>query len=176
MVNTIKTYLALAGIVSLLLSSCTSLSEERMVPEFKKTAYESSQKKLRVNVLVGVFHYVESGFQQENLDAEMLQKALVLTMDRSRIFKEIVFSEQSDYELIAEKKRQTIKVVLGISYKLKDSKTNELLWQEEILTLGMCTIKEAYNGYTRCNTALERALKKSLKKSLKKISDSISSV
>ena len=170
--------LLLVGIALLMLSSCSSLSEERMVPDFGSMHYKFSRKVLKVNVLEGVFHVGDAGFQQKDLDAEMLKKALLMAMGRSGIFKDVVLSELSDYELIAKKEKQkwrgepdgTIRVILSISYRLMDLKTNELLWQEDIHTLGMCTMKEKFNGYSRCNTALERTLKKNFEISIQKIS------
>ena len=168
----------LVAIVLLMLSSCSSLSEDRMMPDFGAMHYKITQKVLKVNVLEGDFHDVPAGFQQKDLDVEMLKKALLMAMGRSGIFKDVILSELSDYELIAKKEKQkwrgdpngTIRVILSISYKLIDSKTNGLLWQENVHTLGMCTIKEHYNGYSRCNTALERALKKNFEISIQKIS------
>ncbi len=172
MFDKIRFIFLLVVIALLMLSSCSSLSEDRMMPDFGVMQYKSSQKVLKVKVLEGVFHDGDAGFQQKDLDAEMLEKSLLMATDGSGIFKDVVLSEQSDYELTGKKEKQkwrgqpdgTIRVLLSINYALMDSKTNEPLWQEVVHTLGMCTIKEYYNGYSRSNTALERALKKNLEK------------
>ena len=175
MINKIMTPLIAACLV-FLLSSCTSLSEDRMVPDFTNLGYTSSGNTLTVKVMEGVFHYVETGFQHKNLDATMLQNALILSMYRSMIFENVRSAGVSDLELIAEKTKQnwpgtydgSVRVELAIHYTLKDSRADKILWQKEIPTLGVCTFKEAFNGYTRCNTALERAIRKNFRKCVEK--------
>jgi hypothetical protein len=143
-----------------------------MVPDFTNMGYMSSGKTLTVTVLEGVFHYVETGFQHKNLDATMLQNALMLSMFYSGIFQNARSAGVSDLELIAEKTKQnwpgtydgSVRVDLAIHYTLKDSMADSVLWQKEIPTLGVCTLKEAFNGYTRCNTALERGVQKNIRK------------
>ena len=67
--------LLLVGIALLMLTSCSSLSEERMIPDFEAMHYKASQNVLKVKVLEGVFHDVDAGFQQKDLDSKTLKKA-----------------------------------------------------------------------------------------------------
>lgn len=161
----------------LILNSCASLSYENMIPDYK--VFENGTKSINIIVLKG--NIVDNGdaeFYENNVDDELLKKAFMKSLDSSKIFKKVTTNEDADFNLtiknikhnVSSSYDMTAHSLITISYKLNDNLSNVTLWNEDITTSSSCTLKEAYNTFTRHNTATEKAIKKNFIKSIETIS------
>ena len=169
-------------IILTLLSGCASLSDERMIPNMESINMAPSDATISITILKG--NIVDKGdaeFYESNLEDEMLKDAVTKTIINSNLFKNITTPENADFELIVKNERHNVRSswdmtghsLITISYTLKNNTSNTIVWQEDISSVGRCTIEEAYNTFTRHNTATERAVKKNLLKSIQSISEHV---
>jgi hypothetical protein len=180
-INT-KNILAVILIIMVLLSGCASLSDERMIPDMGSINLTQSNATISITILKGnIIDKGEAEFYESNLEDEMLKDAITKTINSSGLFKNITAPEKADFELIVKNKRHNVRSsydmtghsLITIGYTLKKKISNKILWQKDISSVGKCTIKEAYNTFTRHNTATERAVRKNLLKSIQAISEHV---
>jgi len=165
-----------------ILVGCASLSDERMIPDMGSINLTPSNATISISILQGnIIDKGDAEFYESNLDDKLLRNAIVKLITSSGLFKSITESENADFKLIVKNKRhnvrtsydQTAHSLITIGYTLKNNVSNEIVWQKDISSVDKCTLKEAYNTFTRHNTATERAVKKNFLKSIQAISEHV---
>lgn len=115
---------------------------------------------------------------------EDYHKAIVETLRKSKIFKEIKQEGNGDYKLITQIISHEIKrgeevmetlSVLFVNYKLVDLDSNKEIWKESVFSQYGAKISEEFVGYKRVKLAHEGSARENLKQLSYKLSQFLSS-
>ncbi len=169
----------------LLLSSCASLSVEKMIPEHSNMNFRKNEYIIKIGEITAnnpedmeaMSDFLLFG-DNIKLDSKTFKNAITTMLKQSQLFKNVVMKGVADYELKANIELQgqralysmTIESLIKVNYELLKVGSNEIVWRDAINTTGRCTVKEEYPAVTRTNTAVERAVKKNLLKCITEIS------
>ncbi|BBO85765.1 hypothetical protein DSCO28_63310 [Desulfosarcina ovata subsp. sediminis] len=168
-----------------LFSGCAAWTakSERMSLSFKDKQYTRVNKIISINSVETVATKAAADtilgtVDGSQLESTELRKALVDSITASGIFQRVVSNGQADYNLsvkslLVDQRQNEYSDVISkvmIRYMLFDSKTQQLIWKEDIKSLAKVSIKEAYIGPKRFNGSLENAVKINLNQLVEKLS------
>ncbi len=153
--------------VAVMLVSCATAPEKsKMIPYIDYSTLASSGRTLKITEVKGG---EETGWDTPKIDNKEFKEALMDTLKKAGLFKEIFTDHAGDYELYTEIVSQ--KVVPGLTayaallvhYSMVETKTNQAIWTENIFSqndaFGANQGKDAIEGAARDNlTQLIRKL------------------
>lgn len=155
----LKSFLIL--FVAVMLVSCaTAPKKNKMIPYVDYSTFASSGRTLKITEVKGG---EETGWDIPKIDNKDFKEALMDTLKKAGLFKEIFIDHAGDYELYTEIVSQ--KVVPGLTayaaivvhYRMVETKTNQAIWTENIFSqndaFGANQGKDAIEGAARDNLA-----------------------
>ena len=172
----IKTTLILLFFV-IFISSCTvkAPDAEYMIPDIDYSKFTTIGQTLKVVEVKGGIKTNPMG--RPTTGNEAFQEALISTLRKSGLFKEILTDGNSDYELFTEIVAQkwhpgfSITSTLFVKYRLIETKSNQEIWKENVYSQYEAENEEAWLGQDRATKANEGAVRENLKLLLRKLSD-----
>ncbi len=153
--------------VAVMLVSCATAPEKnKMVPYIDYSTFASSGRTLKITEVKGG---EETGWDVPKIDNKSFKEALIDTLKKTGLFKEIFTGQPGDYELDAEIVSQKVQpgltayAALFVHYRLVETKTNQAIWNENIFSqndaFGANQGKDVIEGAARDNlTQLIRKL------------------
>ncbi len=167
-------------LVILIMSGCAERyipTEEKMIPTVTRSNYFSSDKMLRL----------ESGEELRDEKTEFwtgdfkidpeFEDALRKALTDSGIFKQIVTDQKADYQLKYEILSQEVQIsfkstaTVFIYYSLIEITTNQVVWEESLVSQYSVGIEKALERPLRARLAKEGAVRDNLSQLLEKLSD-----
>ena len=110
-----------------------------MIPSVDYSAFTSTDKTIKIQEVYG--GELTGPMGTSKIESKRFQEALVTTLRKSCIFKEVFLDRSGDYELKTQIVSQKItswlastSVTLFVHYRLFETKTNKELWRESILS------------------------------------------
>lgn len=175
---------ALALLSAAIIWSCSVPPESaRMVPEAVSISAKPSGRTIRVIAVTEggpTSSKWEQGailqpFPEARINDDTFRKALIDTLRRSGLFKEVVSSGDSDYELSATLFAQKVSTLgwgwvtatLGVRYALTRAGSKSPLWIDSLVTA--CDSSSGLSAITIESEANECAMKKNLERMLKQL-------
>jgi len=163
----------------LFMSSCTVKAPESqyMTPEIDYSKFTTTGKTIKIGEVKGGIKPTSMG--RPSIGNEGFQEALITTLRKSGLFKEVFTDGNSDYELLTEIVAQkwhpgfSITSTLFVKYRLVEAKSNREIWKENIYSQYEAESEEAWLGQDRATKANEGAVRENLKLLLEKLSDKI---
>lgn len=146
--------------IAVVLVSCATAPEKnKMIPYIDYSTFASSSRTIKITEVKGG----EETWDVSRLDDKSFKEALIDTLKKSGLFKEIFTDQTSDYELdteIVSQKLQpglTAYAALFVHYRLVETKTNQVVWTENIFSqndaFGANQGKDVLEGAARDNLA-----------------------
>ena len=167
-----------AMIAFLLLTGCSTMPEiPAMVPHDISSLTRISDKTLEVAEVIG--GEKTDSMQFSKIENEGFRQALIETMNKSNLFREIQIDQvgYEGYKLEAEILSQELKpgfemiATVFVRYKLTDTKEGKTVWSENILSQHIPLFSEAFLGPVRARKANEGAVRDNLTQLVKKLSE-----
>lgn len=154
--------------ISILILSCiTPVNKNKMVPYLDPSTFQTADTTVFIAKASGANNInIERTFR---VTANTLRTALYESLKKYRIFQNAYINKSADYELRAEIISQkiisgfTVNSILFVSYRLIDTNTNKLIWNDNILSQ-----INAYGGDQK--VAVEGTVRDNIAKLLKKLS------
>lgn len=132
-------YFILAFVVTIMNSCTTALQVGEMIPYVDYSAFTSTDKTIKVQEVYGGELTNPRGMSK--IESKSFQDALVTTLKKSGIFKEVFIDRSGDYELktqIVSQKMESwlaaTNVTLFVHYRLFETKRNKEVWSESLLS------------------------------------------
>jgi len=175
----IKTTLILLFFV-VFMSSCTVKAPDAkyMIPAIDYSKFTATGQILKVVEVKGGIKTNPMG--KPTIGNEGFKEALISTLRKSGLFKEVFTDGNSDYELFTEIVAQkwhpgfSINSTLFVKYRLLETKSNREIWKENIYSQYEAEYEEASLGQDRATKASEGAVRENLNLLLVKLSDVVS--
>jgi hypothetical protein len=155
----LKSFLLLFVVV-MLVSCATAPEKNKMIPYVDYSTFASSGHTLKITEIKGG---EETGWDVPKIDNKSFKEALIDTLKKTSLFKEIFTEQTGDYELDAEIVSQKVQpgltayAALFVHYRLVETKTNQTIWTENIFSqndaFGANQGKDAIEGSARDNLA-----------------------
>ena len=149
-------------------------SKASMIPSTSQSSFFSSDKILKVeNVLGPPITFTSPSYK---INPQDFTEALNDALKNSRIFKKIITEEQADYRLQTEIISQEVttgfnmEAILFVHYTLIDTKTNQVVWKENLVSQYTSTFEDAFEGSARAKLATEGVVRNNLTQLLNKLS------
>ena len=147
--------------VAVILVSCATAPEKnKMIPYIDYSTFTSSSRTLTITEVKGG---EETGWDVSKIDNKSFKEAIIDTLKKSGLFKEIFTDQTGDYEVdteIVSQKLQpglTAYAALFVHYRLVETKTNQVIWTENIFSqndaFGANRGKDVLEGAARDNLA-----------------------
>lgn len=160
-----------------ILANCTvkAPDPQYMIPDIDYSTFASTGKTLKIVEVKGGIKTDPMG--KPTIENEGFQKALISTLRKSGLFKEVLTDGKSDYELsteiVAQKHHPGFSITssLFVKYSLIETKSNQEIWKENIYSQYEADFEEAALGQDRATKANEGAVRENLNKLLIKLSD-----
>jgi hypothetical protein len=160
-----------------ILANCTvkAPDPQYMIPDIDYSTLTSTGKILKIVEVKGGIKTDPLG--KPTIGNEEFQEALISTLKKSELFKDVFTVGNSDYELSTEIVAQkwhpgfSITSSLFVKYSLIETKSNKEIWKENIYSQYLAEFKEASEGGRRATKANEGAVRENLKLLLRKLSD-----
>lgn len=113
-----------------------------------------------------------------NLPDELFAEALAEALTKSGLFSRVASGGEADYRIQVTLKRLLqppggvgeMESQLGAMWVLKDAKSDEVLWQDFIVTTGLTSFSEAPSGATRLKRSMARAANSNIFRAIHEIS------
>lgn len=157
--------------ISFILVGCAPSAENiKMVPHVNYSTFASSGRTLTIRGVTGGGEETPGMAKIKN---ESFQEALVETLKRSHLFKGIYLNKPADYKLHTEIVSQKVEpgltayAALFVHYTLIRTKTNEIIWSENIFSQN-----NAF-GANQGKDVLESVARDNLAQLLKRLSTAI---
>jgi hypothetical protein len=158
--------------VALILVSCATAPEEKkMIPYIDFSTFSSSGRTIKIIEVKGGG---ETGWDVPKIDNTSFKEALVGTLKKSGLFKQILTDHTGDYQLDTEIVSQKIQpgltayAALFVHYRLIETKTNQVVWTENIFSQN-----DAF-GENQGKDVLEGAARDNLAQLIRKLADILS--
>jgi len=156
----------LLSFVAVVLISCATAPEKnKMIPYIDYSTFTSSGRTVRITEVKGG---EKTDWDVSKIDNKSFKEALIDTVKKSGLFKEVLTVRTGDYKLdteIVSQKLQpgiTAYAALFVHYSLVETKTNQVIWSENIFSqndaFGENQGKDVLEGAARDNLA--RLIKK----------------
>lgn len=168
-------YILIIIIMALLTSCATAPIADKMLPSLDYSRYVSTNKTLRVTEVTGGEE--TNPIMGSKIDGEGFQKAIISALTKTGMFKEVVLEDNGDYELHTDivsqqlERALTMSVILFVHYELTDTKSDQNVWEESIISQYDAKFEEAFSGDVRARKAHEGAVRDNLSKLLLKLSE-----
>ena len=154
-------------------ASCASLKTENMIPD-QETFGATYAQTVALDVGGG-----SAGVQwfSGTIKPEDLEEAIVQSLEKSKLFSEVVEPEQADYILgvnltyAGSHPGFTMKAWVNVEWDLAARTAAESKWKEELKAEAKATVGEAFNGTSRQYRALEKAAKLNIEEAFAKIAE-----
>ena len=170
-------------IIALLLTigfGCTP-SIRRMMPNMDKAKLSHNNKSIKILEASGqkiknAGHIFD--VQLTNLNSKKLTKLIRVSFEKSGMFKKVVLDGSADYALTANIKYQAqrsdtyaaVESLIRIQYEIYQVNTNQVIWQDEIVSKNTVKFFQKLNGKSRAVKSLEGAVKKNMTELINKVS------
>jgi hypothetical protein len=148
-----------------------------MVPVLTGINYPQYEKSLKIDEVVGG-EFTDIMFEGSKIDPITFKIALIMSLERSRIFQIIKSNESADYILKTVLLRQDqpiagfdMKVTLMVKYYLLDSITQHEVWSKDILSSYTQNFSSSCIGADRLNKANEGVVRENIKILLDELSN-----
>lgn len=163
-------YFMLAFVVIVMNSCATALQVGEMIPHVDYSAFTSTDKTIKVQEVYG--GELTNPMGMSKIESKGFQDALVTTLRKSGIFKEVFIDRSGDYELktqiVSQKMASwlaTTNVTLFVHYRLFETKTNKEVWSQSFLS------QYDADNLNKGPHANEGAVRDNLTQLLKKLAD-----
>jgi hypothetical protein len=161
-------------LLALLISGCVSAPlASRMTPDLAGIQLAKTEKVLRVGTVTG--GEKTNPLDRPRIEDEGFREALINTLQRSGLFKEVTTELGGDYGLSAQIISQddvgnySTTVMLFVNYRLTDARSGQELWKENLLSQYKLTVSEVFVGLKRLKMCQEGAVKDNLTQLVKKL-------
>lgn len=125
--------------VAVILVSCATAPEKyKMIPYIDYSTFASSGRTLKITEVKGGEE--TTGWEVSKIDNKSFKEALIDTLRKSGLFKEIFTDQTGDYELDTEIVSQKLQLgltayaALFVHYRLIETKTHKVIWTENIFS------------------------------------------
>ncbi len=132
-------YFILVLTVIVMNGCATAPKVAKMIPNVDYSAFTSTDKTIKIQEVYG--GELTDPMGTSKIESKSFQEALLTTLRKSGIFKEVFIDRSGDYELKTQIVSQKItswlastSVTLFVHYRLFETKTNKELWRESILS------------------------------------------
>ena len=158
----------------IMLSSCTTLTVQEMLPAIEKEKLTSVKETLRIGQIrsseIKTDVMSRSIAPSGTIAPEVFAETLSLALEGSEIFAQIVTRGKADFCLDADIVSQEMSIgypmtaTLFIRYHLTDEHSGKIKWKKSIVSIGKSPASEVFRD--RQKLANERAVKENLEKLL----------
>jgi len=165
-------FVALA--LMLLLSGCGGISVKKMTPDIDTALITRFDKSINVITAAGARKGVFGGPAMVSNDE--FTDALVATLKKANLFKEVYKNSKSDYELYSDLVAQGQGVSLNyesalvVQYRIVDPKNNEVIWKKGFNSRFTVTVLQSFSGAVRTTKAQEGSVRSNLSQLIQSLS------
>ena len=159
--------IAILIIVSIIVG-CAGISPQKLIPDTNPAPTNRFDKTIRVLDVRGRAHKKYFG-GQEWVSNQEYKEALVATLKKSNLFKEVRTDKESDYELHTEiiahgqgDHGLDYTSTMVVEYRIVDAKTQKEVWRKGFNSRHEVKFSEAFSGATRTTKAQEGSVRKNL--------------